>query len=345
MRNRSIWIIVPALFGACMLSAEAGIHGGRALDEGKTFSAGINYGSIQSIEGTVTETKRAGASGVTTEGRFLESYDFSEFGYDSTFDSYGLYLEKNWKFFSMLLDLNYFKAEGSAVARRLYAIGVDSVMFNGRSYEYMIIEDGEAFSSEIEATIIDFKLQFSPFHIEGHNTLTFSPWLMLGLYALTGDFSVDAGPAKGVRTYEIDPFPYVIGGYGEGSVEAVAPEYGFGAELKFPLFHMNGDVAELAIQGNYLMLEFAGSSGDFGVSSRNEKNVDLTFVNYELRGMLELPLGEGADVFVGLAYKHIDAEAEIEAFKRPPGQSTTEKYDKDARLAIEAVYAMFGFNF
>lgn len=326
--------------------ALAGLHEGRALDGTKTFSIRLSAGLLDGVSGTVEETKRAGTEAVTDEGRYLETYSFEELGFSDSYTTYGIELEKAWKFFTLQADLKYSEIEGDAVARRIYAIGVSEVVYQGREYDYMLIPEGEAFRSEMETIALDLKLKWTPFHLSSEDRwIDFSPWLLVGIYALGADFNVDAGEPRGITTYEADPYPYVIGGYGEGQVGALLPEIGLGGELRLGLWEMNNDRAELVIQAEYAFMDVAASTGDFGINSRNEKNLDTTFGNLDLRVQFELPLSEQVDLLLGAGFKTVEVDATIEAERTPPDQRTTEKYDKKADLGMDYVYLFAGLKF
>ena len=193
---------------------------------------------------------------------------------------------------------------------------------------------------------LDLKLKWTPFHfVSEERWISFSPWILVGLYAVGADFSVDAGPPQGVTTYETDPYPYVIGGRGEGQVGALLPEIGVGGEFRFGLWEMNGDRAELALQIEYAFMDVAANTGDFGINSRNEKNIDTAFHNLDLRAQFELPLNENLDLLFGAGLKRIEVDATIEADRTPPDQRTTEKYDKTAELQMDYIYLFGGLKF
>lgn len=334
------------LFAFFIAPARAEFKGGRYLDDGKTFSMRFNVGRLDGLDGRVEETKRAGTAEVTDEGRFLETYTFDELGFDDSYSTLGVELEKRWKWVTAQLDLKYANVDADARARRVYAIGVEEVSFEGETYEYMLIPDGREFEAEMDTLIVDAKLKITPFHYESSERwVSFSPWLLVGVFAMGGDFTIDAGEPEGVTTYEIDPYPYVVGGRGEGTVGGVLPEIGLGAELRLGLWEMNADRAELVFQAEYAWLDLAANTGDFGVSARNEKNVDTTFHNMEVRGQLELPFSDATDFVVGGGMKTIDIEASVTADRLEPGETTTEKYDKEGEIEMTSYFAFAGLKF
>jgi opacity protein-like surface antigen len=336
---------------ACLLVAGAGPIGaelrpGRALDPGKTFSVRLSAGQIDGINGEVRETKRAGASGVTTEGRFLETYSFEELGFGESYGTFGIELEKNWRYVTLQADVQYASIDTSATARRVYALGVEDVEYRGSTYEYMLIPGGQRFDAELDALIVDAKARITPFHLASRNGgVTLNPWFLVSIYAMGADYTIDAGPARGLTTYEIDPFQYVIGGTGNGTAGAFLPGIGAGAELRFQLMPVKGDHVELALQGDFAFLDVVANTGDFGVSARNEKNLDTQYEYYEARAQLEVPLSTQTDLLFGLGLRHVKAEAEIEANRQAPGQSTTEKYDKYATAELNSFFGFIGLKF
>jgi len=325
-------------------SAQAEWAAGRAMEEGKTVSIRFKYGAIDSIDGDVRETKRAGADEVTTEGRFLERYTFDELGLGDDYESFGLQAEKMWKYISLELDTVYAHVDSSAVARRDYAIGLESVSYRGEDYEYMLIPGGTRFDAEMDTYMIDAKMRITPAHLVLPNhAVAISPWLLLGVYGVWTDFSIDAGAPKGTTTYETDPFLYVIGGDGDGNGGAFLPSIGGGGEVRCLLFPMNGRYAEFAIQGDIAILDVVADTGDFGVSSRNEKVLDIDYTYYELRAQLELPLSEDVDLLLGASIKRVDTDAKIEA--KHSEVKTTEKYDKHADITIDMYSFFAGLTF
>jgi len=342
-RAAAVTTVLLALFASDL---QAGFEGGRYLDPDKSFSIRFSLGTLDGLSGSVEETKRAGAEGVTDEGRFLETYTFEELGFNDDYLTLGLELEKQWKYITLQLDVKYANLDASSTARRDYAIGVEEVSFQGQDYDYMLIPAGQKFDAEMDTLIADFKLKYTPFNWQSEERwISFSPWLIAGIYAAGGDFTIDAGPAQGLTTYEIDPFLYVIGGEGEGTAGALLPQFGGGGEIRFGLWEANGGRTELALQLDWSFLDLLADTGDLGINSRNEKSVDTDFENLELRAQFELPLSPDTDLLLGVGYEHIEADAEVEAKEKPPGQSSTEKYDKFVSLEMDTFYLFAGFSF
>ncbi len=324
----------------------AGMESGRYIDEGKSFTIRLSAGQLDGVQGSVEETKRAGTPEVTDEGRFLETYTFEELGFGDSFASFGIELEQQWQYVTLHLDVKYASLDASSVARRDYAIGVEDIEFEGESYDYMLIPDGQPFDAEMDTLIADLKFRITPFHFESEDRyVSFSPWVVLGIYALAGDFTVDAGPAQGTTLYEADPFVYVIGGKGEGTAAAAMPQIGAGGELRFGLWEMNYDRAELVLQGEFTWMDVSARTGDFGISSRNEKNIDTYFFTYDLSAQLELPMSDELDLVFGVGYEHMEVEADIVADRLAPGETTTEKYDKFVSMEMDSYYVFGGVKF
>lgn len=351
-------LVAPFWMGVAITAAPAqessgGVFSGRALDGDRTFSIRAAYGQIDDLEGSVRETKRAsdeapGESGSDYLNK-LENYSLEELGIESSAESYGLQLEKQWRFFTLQIDFSSFEGDANTTAaKEPFAIGVDNVDFRGNSYDYMLIPQGSSFSTEYENMVLAGKGLITPLHIAfAEGGAAFSPWMHLGFLAARSEFSIDAGPTRGLTQYESGPYSYVVGGQGDGSEEIIVPEIGFGGELRMIVGHNNDLPIELVFQGDFALLDFAGSTGDFGVDARNAKDVDMDYTSIEFRGLFEFPVNEGLDFVAGVTYRVLDAVAEVESQHKSSAaqNSREEKYDKEIEFQMSSLYGVVGVKF
>jgi hypothetical protein len=341
----------PALTCLCMAVAvpgawAGGVQAGRWVEEEKRTSVRFFMGKIDSIEGTVDETTRRlfTVTGQDDKQDNAESYSFEDLGLRDSEMMYGLSLEHIWKYVTVQLEGGYVRAEASETANRDFFIGVDDITFNGRKYEYMQLPKGEKFDAELDAGLIAFRAQITPVTFNPGGAIQFVPWIHLGIFAMTGTFEVDAGPAQGVRQYENPPRDYVIGGHGEGDTSVYAPEIGAGGEIKLRLGTRHGQPISLAIQGTYAIFEFSGSNSDLGIASRNDKDLDVEYDTYNVRATLEFPVSARMDLLAGAEYKVVNAEADSEAKDRSLEDTLQrrEKFDKHIELEMAFISGFIG---
>lgn len=332
---------------ACAREPDGLWRAGRARDEDRgTRILRLHAGRFGGFRGEVEETKRAGTEAVTDEGRYLETYTFQELGLDGDFASFGIAFEKQWAFVTFSLDGRGSRLDAAETARRIYAIGVSDVRHEGRSYEYMLIPEGRRFEADMRALFLDARLRVTPFHLASRDgRIRLSPWALGGLFGIVSTYTVDAGPSEGVTTYELDPYPYVIGGRGEGSLGGLAPHVGAGLELRVGLWDTARGPAILSLQAEAAGLDIRTRSDRFGVRARNVKNIDLSYRNAEVRAQVEIPVLEGADFLLGMAFQRVEMEADISADRTPPDRRTTEKYDKFVTLDANWFIVFVGLKF
>ncbi|MGD9873201.1 MAG: hypothetical protein AB7T27_02915 [Kiritimatiellia bacterium] len=350
MKKCLFQIIAAAVISCCAsLIARAQVYAGRAMDPlDEDFSITLKPGLITAISGYVKETKRAYTDIPGSQldyAHYLENYDLEELGFDESYGSLGLGIEKNWRYVTFLLDFSYFEANATATAENEpFAIGVEDVEFEGQSYDYMYIPQGSSADIELQAGTAELGLLLTPFCISTEEGFDFSPWIRGGLLTMAGSYTIDAGPAQGVRTYEYHPYPYVIGGTGEGWAGIVMPEWGFGGEMRIWL---NPEGTKIICSGNYMMLDWAGSSESLGVDARNAKDIDLSYKSIDLTALLEHPLSDGVDFLIGGSFRHLETDATIEAQHKTAEEqdAAREKYDKEASFEMNIFYLLVGLRF
>ncbi len=119
---------------------------------------------------------------------------------------------------------------------------------------------------------------------------------------------------------------------------------GLGGELRAQVGQHAGKPVGMVLQGGYSIFEFRGSSGDLGISSRNEKNLDVNYDSWDERAMFEWPISDRHDLVAGAGFRTIRADALSEAKDRSFDETVAlrEKFDKAIDLEITRVNALFG---
>lgn len=340
--------IACVLLVPCLASAEF-LAAGRVVDPERSFTLQASVGQVRDIKGGVTETTRRLFE---LEGRdpstfAPESYTFEELGLGDSEPTFGIAFEKNWRYFTLRGDLSYMCAEANAAPPRDFFIGVDDIEFQGRSYEYMKLEDGIPYEASLDAALISLRLQYTPFTLGAEHVISFTPLVHVGFFAIAGTFEVSQGEPQRIQIYENPPREYVVGGKGDGTLGGFAPEIGVGGEFRIWLGRNQYGDRELALQGTYAIFEYDGSSDALGISSRNEKDLDVDYEMLELRAMLYLPISSGSDLVIGAEYKMMTANAESRSRARTlsEAQENREKFDKEIDLELSIVNAFVGLRF
>lgn len=327
----------------CAPPAARAAEWGRVIEAGFASRFTLNIGDASPIEGGVQETERPLndiRDQITPEAP--ESFTFDELGLSESESTFGLSFEHQWKWVTFFLNATYMEASANGVAPRDLFIGVKDVRFGGAEFNYQRVPAGTAYTSDIDLLAADFRFAITPVTFAPGGPVEFVPWIVLGLYTLGGQFDIDAGPALGVEEYENPPRLYVVGGTSEGEAAALAPEIGVGGELLFRV----GEGSRLTLQGSYVFVDVSASTSDLGVSSRNEKDIDLDFEGYDLRLYYEHPLNDRLKLLVGGEYRRIVVDALSEAKDRPADEvvEIREKFNKNVDLEIETVTLNVGLR-
>lgn len=328
--------------GASIASAQ--VQWGRDLEDRNTFTIGLTLGSVFGLDGEVQETTRPIETiGAPTSGAPPEDYSWKELGFDDSFLTAGLTLEKMWRFVTLQSHALYGQHSVSGTADRNFYIGVGNVPYRGIDYDYMVIPKGEHFTGDIDAYAFDMRMLITPISFGSPRAAQFTPWVHVGFFGFVADYEINAGPAKRVIQYENPPRDYVVGGRGTGVTGLLVPEIGLGAELFVPLT----DRVRLSLQGHAAFLKFKGSNRDFGVSSRNEKSVDVDYRNIGARALLEMEMNERMDLIVGVEFQYWTGDADVRATDKPEEdmRALREKFDKEAHFEMKSVLGIIGLRF
>ncbi len=332
-------ILIVAITVAICAAPPATAEKGRAYEEGRRLRLSISIGDRTPISGSVVETSRP-INELRENPDPPESFTFEELGLTESDTTYGLSLEYQWKWVTLFVDATYLEASVTAEAPRDLFIGVEKVSFGGQEYEYQVIPRGLAYTGDMDLLALNIRGAFTPVTVNPGGTTEFVPWVLLGLFNLGGRIDLDAGPATGIEQYENPPRTYVRGGKSEGEAAAFAPEIGLGGEIKFRL----SERARLGFIGNYSIFKFKGSTGDLGVSSRREKDVDADYAAIDAKVFYEMPLGSGTNLVIGLAYRQVEIDASSKATPKSEEEilELREKFDKDITLEVETVLFSVG---
>lgn len=319
------------------------VTSGRPVDPEKSLSLRAQVGQVSEIKGSVTETSRRlfELQGRDPSTYKTLSYSFEELGLTESDITYGVSLEKNWRYFTFRSDFSYMQASASGVPPRDFFIGVDKIYYKGQKYEYMKLEDNVPYDASLDAAIIDLRLQYTPFTLGEEYTIAFTPMLQVGLFGLAGTFEADQGPALRTQIYENPPHEYVVGGHGEGTLAGFAPSIGFGGELRFWLGRNDFGDREIAVQGTYAIFKFNGSSQTLGINARNDKDLDVDYSMIDLRVQYSHPLSAAVDLLFGAEFKSVSTEASSKSKAKTLAEAeiNREKFDKD----IDMDLTMFNF--
>ncbi len=361
-KNLLLLSMLAATCGAPV--AMAGLAAGRgfAEDDLRPLSLKGGLGLMKFDKGTIDETARAWDGTPQDEYQaYLSNYTLDELGFTDNYYTFNVNLEQQWQFFTLQLDAMYSQPSASAVARmhdtaspvpdhkKGYYIGVDDVEYNGNKYEYMFIPNGTRFSSDLQAGSLEIKGLITPVSFVTEQGFKFTPWIFVGVLGLIGNYTIDAGPARGTVQYEIPPETYVVGGKGTGTTGGALPEVGVGGELRIKLGEMATGDAFLSVQGNVGYLQWDGRTGDFGIQSRREKDIDLKYLHYELAAQLELPISYEYELalILGVRARKTTANADATASDRSAESqdNLNEKYDKHIELEMTQLQAYAGLLF
>ncbi len=283
------------------------------------------------------------------EGRFDklgsgETYTEDDFNMKGPYPTLGLSFEKQWKYFTVQMDLLGFKTKANTVARRNYYIGIgDDILYEGQEYSNMKIPEGTPFSMDILGGIAELRGLITPLTYKPSPNFQFTPWLDVGLLFFAGQYDLDAGISTGTTNYMNPPEGYVIGGESSGLLGLGLPQVGLGGEIR-----IGGENSmNFVLQADYSVCIYEGSSSFLTSSSKNEKDVDIDHTNMKIRMMLEFPMNSGRMFTAGLQYQQIESEGSITTTDDTPEEilADREKWDKYAKFKLTSIVAMVGLTF
>lgn len=317
---------------------------GRPDEQLGAVTLSLRAGTIYQLDAEVRETTRPLEElGLHSSGSPPENYSWKELGLDDNAVSFGFSAQKYWRFVTLSLGAVYANPEGGGKADRNFYLGVGEVNASGQTYEYMAIPEGRSYDIDIKSYVLDARLMFTPVTFGSTNALSVIPWVHIGAFGFIGDYVIDAGPVRGVTQYENPPRDYVIGGRASGSSSIVVPELGAGVEVRLTLSR----TTKLLLAGHAAFLTYDGKAGDFGISSRNEKDIDIDYRTIGGKVMLEMVMNPYVDLIVGIEFNHWTGDGEIRATSKSIEEvaALREKFDKDVSFEASSLMGVVGIRF
>jgi hypothetical protein len=332
----------------CLLAAGAAgraeIVGGRVLPPARDAGLSVGVGAIVDMAGEVRETTRPlyTATGREYLQERREDYDLEDFGMDGGYATFALAGENAGKYVTLGFRLTYLGLDTETTALRDYYIGVSSVSFAGRDYEYMQIPEGTPFTADFTGGMLELHGLVTPLTFQGGGLLL-TPWLGLGLLVVGGQYKIDAGPATGTVQYLNPPETYVVGGEADGFVVGGLPELNLGGELRLGA----SDALNLVVRLNYGFCSFEADAGMFSSADHHDKDLTLDHANLRAMCGIEWPLEGGRAVSLGVTYQSIKTEAETRSSATSTEEiiANRERFDKDIDFDMTLVTGVLGYRF
>ncbi len=308
-------------------------QGGRIDQEGFTFEVYGGWGGMDSVEGSVQETRNGGivSGGV--------SVDLKELGLEDDFSTFFFGARAYNRWVTFLLDYRSSSLEASGKADREYRLAVDNVLFGGQRYEYLIIPSQTDYDIEANVSWLGLGVRVTPFSINPDGFITFTPWVHLGVQGISADYDVDAGATVRVETTGSPNRTYARRGSADGDAKAVIPEYGIGGEIRFRFHQPEMKGFQIVAEATYKILDFQGAIDSLGIDKKEFEDIDFQYSALEANLYALIPLSEKVDLLAGLYVEQVDVSAVLEADK---GSSDP---DRDIDLSYTIYGARVGLRF
>ncbi|MFU8779846.1 MAG: hypothetical protein ACNA71_02330 [Kiritimatiellia bacterium] len=343
--------IRSGLFLFCMsacLTSSAGdvMRFGRSEEAGRGFSFGIRGGVVTEFNAVVQETTRKLYDVVGEEWKQdrANNFAFEDFNVTGSHPAIGLGLQRSGRFLTFQLDANYMSISSEAVARRNYYLNdVGPLVYDGRSYDNMVILEGEAFSFDVNGATIEMRFQITPLTFHPVRGLRIVPFLDAGLFGFVGSYEMDAGDARDVMQYQNPVENFVVGGRVSGISGLGLPEYGGGLELRMG----ETNRVQFVLYGHYTVCRYSGGTSFLTSSSHREKSLEIDHTNVRVRAQVEFPLREGRYWFVGGQYQQIRSEGLVASSATDPEEiiALRERFDKEFVFRMTMLNAYVGMQF
>jgi len=345
IRLSRLCLVAVVLVVRTTVCADGFLVGGRDYDEKRDAQIRITGGIIAEIDAMIQETTRKfyDATDQQFKHDLAERFDLDDFSFDDGYPTVGLSYENAAKWLTFQLDACVSRADADAVAQRNYYVGVGSVEYGGREYDHMQIPEGRAFSMDLTAVFMEMRGLFTPFTLKPAESVSFTPWVDLGLILFVGNYEINAGAPSGVIQYMNPPEDFVVGGQADGVVGLGLPELGLGGQLRIG----SPGAVNLVLQGRYAILQYDGDMSYFTSSRHREKNVDIDHFNARVSCALEFPLASGSCITLAAQYQLIESEAAVTSKDATTEEiiARRERFDKDVDFTMGVGTAMLGMTF
>lgn len=327
-------MIVARCFMLCcclvLLSAhgEDWIGGGRSQSQGVHLEVYGGIGQLDSISGSVRETRDGGVIGGGL------STDLNDLGINDGSESLLIGGKFIWKWLSLLVDYRSNTIDASGTADTELRLNVDSIAFQGRNLEYLLIPVDSTYQVDSTTDLLGLGLRFTPLTLNPEGRVRFTPWLHLGVQYIQTDFSIDSGNTVRLEAAGFQNRVYAVRGRASGTAELVIPEYGVGAELRM-LFHEPNEAGpELAAYVTWKILDFDGDLDTIGVDADEFENLVFDYSAFELGLNLYFPLGNTTELMAGLYLEQVEVNTEL----------TSKPNLGDFKREVDLDYTLFGLR-
>ncbi|MEX2605988.1 MAG: hypothetical protein WD708_01480 [Kiritimatiellia bacterium] len=281
------------------------IGGGRSQDQTLHLEVYGGAGQLNSISGSVRETRNGG---VISGGLYT---DLNELGINDGSESLLIGGKFTWKWLSLLVDYRSNTIDASGTADTELRLNVDSIPFQGRNLEYLLIPEDSTYQVDSTTDLLGFGLRFTPLTLNPEGRIRFTPWLHLGVQYIQTDFSIDSGATVRLEGAGFQNRTYAVRGRASGTAELVIPEYGLGAELRVLFHDPNETGPELAAYATWKILDFDGSLDTIGVEADEFENLIFDYSALELGVNFYFPLGKSVDLLAGLYMEQVEVNTEL----------------------------------
>lgn len=330
-------------------TAESGtgvLSAGRQISAQRNSRLQVSIGQVRQLDVLVEETTRAfyDVTGREDDQARAQTFDGSDFNMEDGYLTIGLKWENARKYFTWQAETALMNPSTDAVARRNYYIGIGrSVKYEGKSYDNMLIPEGDEFEVSVFGGTLEFRTQFTPFTLQFGNSVRVVPWAELGIFTFMGEYKLDAGEPRGSTVYQNPPEDFVIGGRTRGFAGMGLPEWGGGGEIRIG----EDDGPVVSLRGSYTVCNYSGGTRFLTSSSHREKSIDLSHRNVRLQAHVELPTVSGRAWLLGARYQKIKSRALIESTGATEEEiiERRERFDKQVEFAYESLEFLAGFTF
>jgi len=343
MRIVRSWVVVVVLMAGHVVAGDVW-QGGRAADAGRGFSIGLRGGVINEFNAAVTETTHFSYNVAGDEWQAALSQDFNtdDLEFDESHPSIGLGLQGRGRFLGFQLEADYFALSSEAVAQRDYYLSVDTISFQGVTYDNMVIPEGSAFSFDVEGAVMALRFQLTPFTFTPVDGLRVLPYLDAGFFGFVGSYDIAAGTPRGIVQTDSPQQGYVLGGRVSGISGLGLPEYGGGVELRLG----QPEGAQLVLDGSYVICRYNGGLSLFSRSTADEDTYDLDHENLRLRLYAEFPLQSGRSWILGGQYQQVQTDGLVDSSDHGEvSVAEADRYDERFSFRMTMFNAIIGFRF